>query len=266
VALDSAHLHCKDGSYRLVVTDCVLHVAAVAELAHRQDALAGPAPARTKPSTGRFDLPEDAIGPGRLSLLGTAGHRGASLAWQGAGGSTPNCLPLALRHTQAGDVAHLGTQLSVAAGTDLHWHQHNSCDPACCPQSSPCLPQHGPPLHPHAAPTPTQALSPTTPASLSMPPAPRPCTHLSSALLPAVVLVGAHIKLEGGWEIQGSLLKATEDRPGALGNVQLWERQQVRDHTSPHGQAPLQAPETCLQHTVTESQNCRGWKRPLWVI
>lgn len=149
-ALAGAHLHGKDGSYRLVVADRVLHVAAVAELAHRQHTPAGPAPARAR--AGRFDLPKDAVSPGGFSLLGTAGHRGASLAWQGAVGSTPTCLPLALRSTQAGDAARLGAQLSAAAGTDLHWHQHNGCVPAHCLQPTtlppPKLPREPQPCHP----------------------------------------------------------------------------------------------------------------------
>lgn len=194
-----------------MVADRVFHVAAVAELAHRQDAPAGLASTCTEPNAGRFDLPEDAVSPGWFSLLGTAGHRGGHLLpGRGAAGSTPNCLPLALQHVGAGDAAHRGAQLCAAAGTDLHWHQHKSCVPSLMSPAHACPGMASPTPHPSA-----------------MPPAPSP------AVLPAVILVGAHIELEGGWEVEGSLLEAGQDRPSAFGNVQLRGREQAGSTPGP---------------------------------
>lgn len=145
-----------------------------------------------------------------------------------------------------------GTTARTGRGRSSSWHTAQcSCRdrPALAPAQQLCLslpaPAYPPPpihLHQHQ-PLPHQhvpwlASVPHLHPS-AMPPAPRPSTYLSSSILPAVIFVGAYIKLESGWEVQGALLKTTEDRPGAFGNIQLWKREQ--EHTSPYGQTPPQA-------------------------
>lgn len=63
------HVQDKLCSHRLVVADCVLHVAAVAVLGHLQPVALLSGGAAT--STRGLDFPQDTVCPGRLPLLGT---------------------------------------------------------------------------------------------------------------------------------------------------------------------------------------------------
>lgn len=55
-----------------MVTDGVLHVAAIAKLVHRQEATDGSP--RMCRCASAFDLPQDPVGPSRLPFLGAVRH------------------------------------------------------------------------------------------------------------------------------------------------------------------------------------------------
>lgn len=91
---------------------------------------------------------------------------------------------------------------------------------------------------------------------------PPPSTH--PAVLPAVVLVGAHIKLERGGEVEGSLLKAAQDRPSAFGNVQLWAGEQQGSMAPALPNAPRKELLTCTAPMAdTLGEHCLPFPKEL---